>query len=132
MSVFTTEVADLAINVSTEFGDLFTLFPFVKAADRNAPDIADLSRVQTTFTGVFLDVPMKPAMPHSYDAHTDQRPGTMAGGPRVDIMPDQITSGLVVQVPDIFQSQTTGKNWRVTSISITKTGICRCHVNLVG
>ncbi len=132
MSAFTAEVVDLAANVGEQFGDPFTLLPRAKAADPNAPDIVDASRASVAFIGVFLDPQVKPLIRDAYDPRTDQRPGTMAGGPRIDIMPDVIAGGLVVKVPDLLQSQTTGKTWRVTSIFVAKTGICRCNVNLVG
>lgn len=132
MSAFTAAVADLATAVNEEFGDPFTLLPRMKAADRNAPDIPDTDRAEINFVGVFLEPQVKPLILNAYDPRVDQRPGAMAGQPRIDIMPDQLVAGLVVKVADLIISQTTGKTWRVTSIFITKTGICRCHVNLVG
>lgn len=132
MSAFSAEVLDLAANVGGEYGDLFTLLPRVKAADRNAPDVVDGSRAETSFVGVFIDPQVKPLIANAYDPRTDQRPGTIAGSPRIDIMPDVIAGGLVVKVPDLMVSQDTGKTWRVTSIFVTKTGIACCNVNLVG
>ncbi len=131
-SAFMADVLDMAASVNEVHGELFTLFPRVKDIDKNAPDIADPSRAQRDFTGVFLDPSVKPQIPNAYDPRTDQRPGVAASQPRIDILPDQLAVGLIVQAPDLILCQSSGKTWRVTNIIPTKTSILRCAVNLVG
>ncbi|VTZ27902.1 conserved hypothetical protein [Methylocella tundrae] len=131
-SLFMAEVLDMAASVGEVMSEPFTLLPRIKGADRNAPDIPDPARAQATFNGVFLDPPMKPAIMRAYDARTDQRPGTNASEPRIDIMPDQLVPGFAVQAPDLIVSQSSGKTWRVTHVTPTKAAILRCFVNLVG
>ena len=55
-SAFMADVLDMAASVNEVHGELFTLFPRVKDMDKNAPDLADLSRAPMDFTGVFLDL----------------------------------------------------------------------------
>lgn len=121
----------LAPAINEVMGQPFTLLPRAPAADVNAADIADPSRAEASFIGVFLDPPAKPMMAHAYDMRTDLRPGTDATMPRIDIMPNEVARGITVRKGDLIVSAA-GQRWRVSHVTPTKTAILRCFVNLVG
>jgi hypothetical protein len=131
-SLFIDEFVEASNSIDEVYGESFWLLPRKRAADPNGPDIPDPSRVEREFVGVFLDPQVKPDMPESYDLRADRRPGVSAGAPRIDIMPEVISSGLVVMAQDLVRCIGTGKIWRVTSVFTTKAAITRCFVNLIG
>lgn len=128
-SLFAAEMAEFSAALGEALASAFTWAPMTEGADVNGAMAADASRAGDTVQAVFNDKQAKPHIPHGFDPRADQRPGTMAGVPHIDVLPDPTTGAPVdIRRGDLLTSDV-GNQWRVSSVFPGKSGILTCFVN---
>jgi len=120
-----------AVTVAAVHGDQWTLTPMCKAADVNAPEVADSSRAMQDITAIYREPTAVPFIPNGFDPRSAQRPGVASGHPEIEIDP-RVNAGVEVKSPDLLKHQDTGKTWRVMKTRTDEMGRIFAAVNLVG
>lgn len=131
-STFAAEFATAFADVECVHGEGFLLTPMRRNVDRNAAAIPDTDRAPIEIIGVWHDGVANPAIVNAYDPRTDQRPGTIAGKPRVDFGPGRIPAGVSLRAGDLLTRLSDGRVWRIDGVLLSRQRITRCDVNIIG
>lgn len=109
----------------------FAWAPMKKAADVNAPQVADLSRPSgTTVHGAFFDKKAPGESKRVYDLRADQRPGFESNLPRIEFAPPVAGAPPDIRQLDLLTDEN-GIVWRVEQARVLKTGVLVAEVNVV-